>query len=663
MNRIRILDESVSNAIAAGEVVENPTSMIKELIENSLDAGSKEIKLEVWNGGLDISISDSGCGMSKEDLLLSIERHATSKIFTKDDLFNIRTYGFRGEALSSIASVSKMILSSRTEDMQNGTQMNVLGGKVTNLKDIQRNIGTQIEIKDLFYNTPARKKFLRKENTEYLNIKDIFLREALANSNVKFILNIEGKESIKTSGNGIENAILEIFGKNYLKNFSKFSLGYLGNANLFKANRDSIFVFINGRSVKSKIVEEAVINAYHTKLMKGKYPTALIFLEVEPNEIDVNVHPSKKVVKFANQNAIFDLVKGEITNFFIDDEDFISPYIEADSEVEENAKNNFLDINDFKDDIQDFSQLSVVKKEDYSKKDYKDIEVEKENAIKLDDKIKTFSSDRIITENGINSNEIKEDSKNIEDFGNSVKNSISIDKNKVEIINEDIVEKSVNNNFNSNEVKDKYIFDQEDISRGKIFDDFSSLKNIDFKVIGQVFDTFILVERNGLLEIYDQHIIHERILYEKLKQEYYNHSMSKQNLLVPIRFELDPREKQLALENIKIFSSFGFDIDDFDKNEILLRSIPTMNLRDSYENIFREILDNISKNKDKDIRENIIVSMSCKGAIKANHKLTLEEMYSMVAKLHEVGEYTCPHGRPIIVKMSLLDLEKLFKRK
>ena len=643
MSRIRILDESVSNAIAAGEVVENPTSMIKELIENSLDAGSKEIKLEVWNGGLDISISDSGCGMSKEDLLLSIERHATSKIFTKDDLFNIRTYGFRGEALSSIASVSKMILSSRTEDTQNGTQMNVLGGKVTNLKDIQKNVGTQIEIKDLFYNTPARKKFLRKESTEYLNIKDIFLREALANPNVKFILNIEGKESIKTSGNGIENAILEIFGKNYLKNFSKFSLGYLGNANLFKANRDSIFVFINGRSVKSKIVEEAVIAAYHTKLMKGKYPTALIFLEVEPSEIDVNVHPSKKVVKFANQNAIFDLVKGEIESFFTDDEEFISPYIETENEVEEtytkveNTKNNFLDINDFKDEIQDFSQLSVVAKEDYSKKDYNNIKVEKESFTDVNNKIKTFDNISRDTENNFNLNEIKEDSKNIENFNTSREDSV--------------------------EVKDKYIFNQEDTSRGKIFDDFSTLKNIDFKVIGQVFDTFILVERNGLLEIYDQHIIHERILYEKLKQEYYNHSMSKQNLLVPIRFELDPREKQLALENIEIFSSFGFDIDDFDKNEILLRSIPTMNLRDSYENIFREILDNISKNKDVDIRENIIVSMSCKGAIKANHKLTIEEMYSMVAKLHEVGEYTCPHGRPIIVKMSLLDLEKLFKRK
>ena len=641
MNRIRILDESVSNAIAAGEVVENPTSMIKELIENSLDAGSKEIKLEVWNGGLDISISDSGCGMSKEDLLLSIERHATSKIITKDDLFNIRTYGFRGEALSSIASVSKMILSSRTEDSPNGTQMNVLGGKVTNLKDIQKNVGTQIEIKDLFYNTPARKKFLRKDTTEYLNIKDIFLREALANPNVKFILNIEGKESIRTSGNGIENAILEIFGKNYLKNFSKFSLGYLGNANLFKANKDSIFVFINGRSVKSKIVEEAVIAAYHTKLMKGKYPSALIFLDIDPAEIDVNVHPSKKIVKFANQSEIYDLVKGEIERFFSDDENFISPHIEVeDEEVEtfeekeeklEYSNNNFLDINDFKDEKESLSQLSVVQKEDYLKKDYSEIKVEKPNIPHIENTVKTSS------------NEIKE---NIETF-KKVDNDF------------DLIEKEVE----TEKTKDKYIFDTKDTSRGKIFDDFSSLKNIDFRVIGQVFDSFILVERNNLLEIYDQHIIHERILYEKLKQEYYSHSMTKQNLLVPIRFELDPREKQLALENTEIFSSFGFDIDDFEKNEILLRTTPTMDLRDSYENIIKEILDNISKNKDKDIRENIIVSMSCKGAIKANHKLTIEAMYSMVAKLHEVGEYTCPHGRPIIVKMSLLDLEKLFKRK
>ena len=646
MGRIRILDESVSNAIAAGEVVENPTSMIKELLENSLDAGAKDIKLEVWNGGLDLSLSDSGHGMQKEDLLLSIERHATSKIFTKDDLFNIKTYGFRGEALSSISAVSKMIISSRTKEMENGVQMNVLGGKVTNLKDIQKNIGTQIEIKDLFYNTPARKKFLRKESTEYVHIKDIFLKEALANYNTKFELNIDGKTSIKTSGNGIENTILEIFGKNHLKNLSKFSLGFLGNANLYKSNKDSIFVFINGRSVKSQIIETAIIDAYHTKLMKGKYPTAIVFIEVDPTEIDVNVHPSKKIVKFANQSAIYDLVKGEIDKYFINDENFISPHIEVeDTEQErETYHNNF---NQKVEELKEKNNLNLLNIEDFKE------EISKENNVyKKVDQLSVIDREEIIkpsilVEEGIN-NKFKEYSLN-EKYFDDEKNTESTNLNteKLEV----------------SEEKKVYDFNKKEIRIGKVFDDFSELKNIDFKVIGQIFDTFILVERKGMFEIYDQHIIHERVLYEKLKQEYYNKSIPKQNLLVPLRFELDPREKQLALENIEIFSSFGFDIDDFDKNEILVRATPIMDLRDSYENIIKEILNNLSKNKDVDIRENIIVSMSCKGAIKANHKLKMEEMYSMVAKLHEVGEYTCPHGRPIIVKMSLTDLEKMFKRK
>ena len=646
MGRIRILDESVSNAIAAGEVVENPTSMIKELLENSLDAGAKDIKLEVWNGGLDLSLSDSGHGMQKEDLLLSIERHATSKIFTKDDLFNIKTYGFRGEALSSISAVSKMIISSRTKEMENGVQMNVLGGKVTNLKDVQKNIGTQIEIKDLFYNTPARKKFLRKESTEYVHIKDIFLKEALANYNTKFELNIDGKTSIKTSGNGIENTILEIFGKNHLKNLSKFSLGFLGNANLYKSNKDSIFVFINGRSVKSQIIETAIIDAYHTKLMKGKYPTAIVFIEVDPTEIDVNVHPSKKIVKFANQSAIYDLVKGEIDKYFINDENFISPHIEVeDTEQErETYHNNF---NQKVEELKEKNNLNLLNIEDFKE------EISKENNVyKKVDQLSVIDREEIIkpsilVEEGIN-NKFKEYSLN-EKYFDDEKNTepTNLNTEKLEV----------------SEEKKVYDFNKKEIRIGKVFDDFSELKNIDFKVIGQIFETFILVERKGMFEIYDQHIIHERVLYEKLKQEYYNKSIPKQNLLVPLRFELDPREKQLALENTEIFSSFGFDIDDFDKNEILVRATPIMDLRDSYENIIKEILNNLSKNKDVDIRENIIVSMSCKGAIKANHKLKMEEMYSMVAKLHEVGEYTCPHGRPIIVKMSLTDLEKMFKRK
>ncbi len=657
MGLIKILDESVSNAIAAGEVVENPTSMIKELIENSLDAGSKSIKLEIKNGGLDLKITDDGIGMSKEDLLLCVERHATSKISTKEDLFKIRTYGFRGEALSSIASVSKMVMCSRTKDTESGTQINVLGGKITNLKEVQKNVGTYIEIKDLFYNTPARKKFLRKDTTEYLNIKDVIIREALTNPDVKFLLFIDGKESIATSGNGIENTILEIFGKNYLKNSQKFSLGYLGNASLFRANKDYIYVFVNNRPVKSKIIETAVIDAYHTKLMKGKYPSALIFINVDPEKIDVNVHPSKKIIKFDNQRDIYNLVKNEIDNVFLDDEDFCSGNLGSGLEkninreinlendnldyknnknLENKSGNNFLDINSFKRDLkkeqeefENLTQLSAIGREEYSVPVMDNF---------FEEKIKNSK-----TENFNNTNKVEE---NFETIHNEFKGSFEKKES-----------------FKNSVSEPKYIFDEEDTKRGKIFEPFSNLKNIDFKVIGQIFDTFILVERNRIFEIYDQHIIHERILYEKLKQEYSDRAMSKQSLLVPIRIELNPLEKQLVLDNLNIFESFGYDIDDFDKNEILLRSTPTMNLRASSESVVREIISNLSKNKEKDVRENILVSMSCKGAIKANHKLTMEEMYSMVAKLHEVGKYTCPHGRPIIVKLSQTDLEKLFKRR
>lgn len=640
MGLIKILDESVSNAIAAGEVVENPTSMIKELIENSLDAGSKEIKIDVRDGGLNLNINDDGCGMVKEDLLLSVERHATSKISKKEDLFNINTYGFRGEALSSISAVSKMIIASRTETMNGGVQINILGGKVTNMKDVSKNVGTYIEIKDLFYNTPARLKFLRKESTEYLNMKDVIIKEALANPNVKFLLNIDGKESIKTSGNGIENTILEIFGKGYLKNVQKFSLGFLGNRELFKSNRESIFVFVNGRAVKSKIVEAAVIDAYHTKLMKGKYPFVLIFLEVNPAEIDVNVHPSKKIIKFANQGEIYKLVKNEIDRAFYNDEEFISPYINSNIDKKYEVMEEKVNF-----------QLDSVKKEEKLNRNLLDIEDFKKNLLNETEKYSNLSQLSSVDKKDYTSN-----------YGQ-----------KITYTNQDFFEKEIENKFeegknvfkesNITDKKEKYIFNEESTVRGKIFDTFSSIEKIDFKVIGQLFDTFILVERNGLFEIYDQHIIHERILYEKLKQEYANKSILKQDLLVPIRISLDPREKELLLDNLKIFSNFGFEIDDFQNNEILIRSTPAIDLRDSNENIFKSILSNILENKNEDIRENIIISMSCKGAIKANHKLSMDEMYSMVSKLHKVGEYTCPHGRPIIVKMTLSDLEKLFKRK
>lgn len=605
MGKIRILDESVSNIIAAGEVVENPASMIKELLENSLDAKSKNIKIDVKNGGRDVVISDDGIGMSQEDLLLSIERHATSKIREKEDLYNLYTYGFRGEALSSISAVCKIVLTSKSDDDEIGSQVNAIAGKVTNLKNIQRNRGTTIEIKELFFNTPARLKFLRKPTTEYLNIKEIVIQEALSNPDVSIILSLDGKVSIKTSGNGLENCIVEIFGRNVLKNIKKFSLGYLGNGALYRSSKDSIFTFINGRMVKSKIVENAVMDGYYTKLMKGKYPFAIIFLEVDPKSIDVNVHPSKKIVKFDDEERVYYQVLNEIKKSFERDDDFVSPTFEEKIEKEESK---FLDFSEFekftpiKAEPQKFENLTVIEKPQIEEKKVED-EIIKEEKL-IEDEIEESNYKVVVQEEEL-------------DF--------SIKEEKKEVPQEK--------------------------------------KRVNFRVIGQVFETFILVERDGIFEIYDQHIVHERILYEKLKKQYYGKDISSQQLLVPIRIMVDPREKEIIFENEENFIKAGFEIDKFSDNEILIRAIPIIDLRDSIENIFRNILLNIRENKNLDIRENILISMSCRGAIKANEKLSYEEMTKIIDELHEIGEYTCPHGRPIIVKITYDDLEKLFKRK
>ena len=636
LGKIKILDESVSNIIAAGEVVENPASMIKELLENSLDAESKSIRIEVKNGGRDVAIIDDGVGMSQDDLLLSIERHATSKISKKDDLYNLYTYGFRGEALSSISAVSKMSISSRVEESEVGSQITVLGGKVTSLKDVQRNRGTTIEIKELFFNTPARLKFLRKPSTEYINIKDIIIQEALSNPDVAIMLILDGKVSIKTSGNGLDNAIVEIFGKNVLKNMKKFKLGYLGNGAIYRSTKDSIFTFVNNRMVKSKIVESAVIDGYYTKLMKGKYPFAIIFLDINPKDVDVNVHPSKKIVKFADEEEVYNYVLKEIEKTFARDDDFVSPTLQEKIEKEESK---FLDFSEFekftpmKSEPQQFQEL-LEEEKDIEEEIFGEKREKLQEKDILREEFEEKKEYEVIEDKRIEKEIVREE--NIE-F-----NTESSSKNKIPL---DIYEEKVK----TSEITVKKVEEKS--------------KEIEFRVIGQVFGTFILVERDGVFEIYDQHIVHERILYEKLKAQYYGTKVSMQQLLVPIRILVDPRERELIFEEEENFTKAGFEIDRFSDNEILIRAVPMLDLRDSIENIFREILKNIKENRNIDIRESILISMSCKGAIKANEKLNHEEMERIVRELHEIGEYTCPHGRPIITKITRDDLEKLFKRK
>lgn len=670
MGYIKILDESVSNIIAAGEVVENPASMIKEMIENSLDAKATVIKIEVFKGGTEVKINDNGIGMDKEDTLLSIERHATSKISTKDDVFNLQTYGFRGEALASIAAVSKLTITTRTAASNTGYRIGSYGGVVRKFEEISRNPGTEIEVRDLFYNTPARKKFLRKESTEYNKIRDIVLKEALANTEVAFILELDGKATINTSGRGIDNTILELFGKSVLRNLNKFEYGYLGNVEILRSSKDYIFTYINKRYVKSATIERAVIDGYYTKLMKGKYPFAIIFFDIDPAEIDVNVHPSKKIVKFSNDKAIYRQLKDSIDEFFYhNDRENWQPNIDL-------LKQN-INVENKDEKISSLFSDEIVKTDSQK---FFSFETHDGNFSGVNSDVNKDEAS-VVIETETEKNYSIEESQDV----NPEVAKKEVASKEIMSVNEENVDFSVSYNEKENEKQDSVMPEV----RGEYFQkaekeeryaDFNIEKSnegykvgtfekhegrqFDYNILGQIFDTYILVRKNDELEIYDQHIIHERILYEELKDKFYSKKLDSQQLLIPQKIEVSAVEKSIILENQETFSEFGFDIDQFSDNEMLLRAVPAFDFREDVKNVFHKLLEDLKdENEIKDLRENIIISMSCKGAVKAGQKLDMGEMQNMVRRLHEVGKYTCPHGRPIIVKLTKNDLDKMFGRK
>lgn len=551
MANIKILDENVSNIIAAGEVVENPASMVKELLENSLDANAKNIFISVEDGGTYVKIVDDGVGMEISDIYLSIERHATSKLRTKEDIFNLNTFGFRGEALASISAVSKMTLTSKTNDMKIGHRIIVLGGNIVKTSDTACKTGTTIEIRDLFYNTPARKKFLKKEQTESNNIKDIVSKIALANYNVAIKLEINGKLSISTSGNGMENTIFEIFGKNIFKNLKKFEYGYLGTEEIFRGSKNYIYTYVNSRYCKSNLIERAVIDGYYTKLMKNKYPFAIIFYDVNPSEIDVNVHPSKKIIKFSDDKIVYKQIRTAIEDFF------------------------------YKDDRKTWTPTSYTEKT----------------------------------------------------------KSINVSENVI-----------------SDSTKNTYI--------QSLFSNVEEDKSLDFEILAQVFDTYIVVKNKESIDFYDQHALHERIRYEELKKRYTENKMTSKKLLIPEIIEFTTSDKDVIINNIDIFKDFGFDIDEISEKEIVVREVPDFELRNTTQNIIKAIIDSLSHNYEiKDIREKIIISMACRSAIMAGQKLKIEEMNALVKKIHEINKFNCPHGRPVISKITKEYLDKLAKRK
>ena len=684
MGIIRILDESVSNVIAAGEVVENPASMIKEMIENSLDAKATMIKIEVFKSGVDVKISDNGIGMDKDDTLLSVERHATSKILKKEDVFNLTTYGFRGEALSSIAAVSKLTILTRTKDSSVGYKISSYGGVVRNFEEVSKNVGTEVEVRDLFYNTPARKKFLRKTSTEYSKIREIVLKEALANSDVSFSLDLDGKKILRTSGNGMENTILELFGKSVLKNLKKFEYGYLGNVEILRSTKDFLFTFVNNRYVKSLTIERAIIDGYYTKLMKGKYPFAIIFYNTDPKEIDVNVHPSKKIVKFSNDKIVYSEIKSAIDDFFYyADRENWQPNIDLikkninlnekkemkddlfSDEVPKIEENKFFSLETFDGKIQTEEKNQENQKNKRTEEYEKNKENKEETEIKKENLNKFFQNNEKFEKIEKDEEHEKKDGKNRKVEKNQeieeIKKIFEIEKNSKigENINYDL------NKFSKKDENKNFEIKQEKNSNYKVgtFEKFEGEKVV-YDILGQIFDTYILVKKNDELEIYDQHIIHERILYEELKEKFYGKKIDSIQLLIPKKTEVTSIEKEIIFENIEIFNNFGFEIEEFYENEILIRAVPVFDFRESCENVFEKLLNDLKNEVEiKDLREKIIISMSCRGAVKAGQKLSFDEMQNMVRRIHEVGKYTCPHGRPIIVKLTKNDLDKMFGRR
>lgn len=599
MGKIHLLDDNVSNMIAAGEVVDSPASLVKELVENALDAQAKSIRIDVKQGGKYIRISDDGVGMDRSDLLLSVERHATSKIATKEDVFNICTFGFRGEALASIAAVSKMTLSSRIEGDSVGNELSIIGGKVVGIKTSVRNIGTEIEVATLFFNTPARLKFLKSSATEYNTIKECVLKIALSNYDNKIFLTIEGKSVVKTTGNGLKSTIIEIFGMDIYKSLIPFKYGYLGNLTLTRGRKDALYTFVNKRVVKANMLEEAIVEGYYTYLMKGKFPFVILFVETPPSEVDINVHPSKKVVRFRESQRLFFAIKDSIT----------------------------LELRQFGTQVKDSVALPTFN----IAQEVKKIAVPLENFEK-------FSG-----ENRENSSLSR-----VETYENSASAQIS----------ENRTHPASFSSLGTLKERSDIGYDNSGFRKGVS----SSLpKNV--KVLGQLSQMYILVQEGVDLKIFDQHVVDERLIYETYKKRLQTREVSRKQLLIPYKISLLPTDIVEILKQCVIIEKLGFSYDVISDTQIELHTIPDFTTRERLYDVFQGILEQLKLENIKDLREELVISMACKAAIKAGQELPIEIMESLISRLYVLGDFTCPHGRPIVITVSSSELEKYFKRK
>ena len=688
MGKIVLLDELTINKIAAGEVIERPASVVKELVENSIDAGATNITVEIQNGGISkIRIIDNGSGMNKDDLEFAFERHATSKIRKADDLENVKSMGFRGEALASIAAIAHVELTTKTEDDETGHKIVVEGGKVLEMEDSASQKGTTITVSNLFFNTPVRYKFLKRDFTEAGYIEDAVTRIALANPNIAIKLINGNKTIIQTNGNGdLKTVIYNIYGKEIAEGLLEVNYEYegikvtgaIGKPEIARSNRSYQMFFVNKRYIKDKTLSAGVEQAFKGLIPIGKYGVVILNIEIEPNKIDVNVHPTKLEIRFQEEQKVFKAIYHSVK------ETLLKGDLVKEPEKEEKIEQQTIDAKMGTPEIEGLKQEKVEsvleQKEEVKKPSFMGLFKKKEKD--SDEFIENYSTntlEEIFAQKNVGqTQEIKIPTEEQKEKMDNI-----IEKQKE--LENPIVEEPTSKNFdemyvktfgklpetqiaeqNSNKIDNKTLKQVENIS---VFEEKESYNNIpNYKFIGALFSTYIVIEIKDEVYIIDQHAAHERVMYEKVKKNFYsNMEKDSQIMLLPDIIELSHKEKSIVKENTELFKKAGFIIEEFGDNTIRLIGVPSLCMDLDTKELFLEILDEIDTvaiTAKQEKEDKFISTIACKAAVKANMKLTKEEVDTLMRQLLVLpNPFTCPHGRPTAIKMTRYDIERKFNRK
>ncbi len=663
MGKIILLDELTSCQIAAGEVVERPASVVKETVENSIDAGSTRISVEIKNGGIKyIRIDDNGSGMEADDCIIAFDKHATSKLRCAEDLFNISTLGFRGEALASIAAVSKVTLKTKTEEAEAGTFVIFEGGELVDTGACGMKKGTQITVENLFYNTPARYKFLKRDQTEASYVADVMEKFALSHPEISFKLVSDGRQIMFSPGGSLGAVVYGLYGKSIFDRLKEVGFkvgnvevtGYCGTKELTYGNRSRENVFVNGRFVKSKTVLSAIDEAYKQLVMKGKFPFVILNIRMPAVSVDVNVHPAKTEVRFADDNTVFRAVTHAVYNALYgvtvqeqgSEQDVTKPAAETVSNLKE------TDI--LKTMAEAASQNANPVKETVvpartETQEHTDVTEKEQASFWKND----TASEPVIPENKGNSDNTENQSANIPD---TQKDNVSIKYYAPEAT-------SNNDGFIASDPAAGVAYDAEGNRNAE------SLENLpvyrDGRVVGQIFDTYIVIEHDDSLYLLDQHAAHERLKYEEIRKALASRENESQQLLLPQTVTLGASE-YMKFENVRqTLEDLGFEIDDFGSNTLIIRAIPSLITPDKAEDF---VVTAIGSARPSEGRTNVfndyaVYTMACKAAIKANRKLSDVEIRALLDDLVRVkNPGTCPHGRPILIKWSKYEIERKFHR-